>query len=109
PEIAFGAVGCGAPATTRTFDVANVGAGPLVVTAATTGAGFTVSPSLLRIAPGADAALTVTAAAPGSATAGQSLQGSLDLFTDDPANTNVAVPLSAIASGATLAFPAGAP
>jgi hypothetical protein len=107
--IDFGTVGCGAPAATQTLTIAGTGSVPLAVTATTTGAGFSVSPTSLSIGDGGTETLTVTATVPASAAAGTAMTGSLNLFTNDPANTNVAIPLSATPSGATLAFAPGSP
>ncbi len=102
--IAFGSVNCSA-SKTQTFAVNNTGTGPLAISATTTGSAFSVTPTSLAVGPGAaDAGLTITAAIPGSSTAGSPLTGSLNLFTNDPAHPSVIVPLSATPTGATLAF-----
>jgi hypothetical protein len=102
--IAFGSVNCSA-SKTQTFALGNTGTGPLAISATTTGSAFSVTPTSLSVAPGAaDAGLTVTAAIPGSSTAGSVLSGSLNLFTNDPAHPSVIVNLSATAMGATLTF-----
>jgi hypothetical protein len=99
---------CGASATS-TVMLTNSGAGPLSVSATTVGGGFSVTPTTLTVASGMSGALSVTASVPNSATAGVIAMGSLNLFTNDPAKTNLVVPLSATPTGATLGPQAGAP
>ncbi len=109
----LGDAGCGAAAVTTTFSVVASGQIPLAVSATTTGSAFSVTPTSLVLSggggDGGTGTFVVSAAVPGSATAGVPLQGSLNLFTNDPANANVAVPLSVTPTGATLAFAPGAP
>ena len=107
--IDFGSIGCGAPPVTQVFSITGSGPVPLAVTAATSGDVFSVSPGALSIGDGGSGAFVVTATVPSSATAGTALAGSLNLFTNDPANSNVAIPLSATPSGGTLAFSLGSP
>jgi trimeric autotransporter adhesin len=99
----LGTVSCSSSGT-GTFAVNNGGSAMLVVTAATTGSAFSVSPTLLDVAPGSSGSLTVTATVPGSSTAGTALTGSLNVFTNDPAHASAIVPLSATPSGATIVF-----
>jgi hypothetical protein len=107
--IDFGPISCSASGT-ATFTVTSTGTAPLAVAASTTGTAFTVSPTTLTRVPGGPAGtLTITAAVPGSAAAGVPLTGSLDLFTNDPAQSNVAIPLTATPSGATIALSSIAP
>jgi hypothetical protein len=103
-SVTFGAVACGGTAGTETLQVGNTGAGPLTVTATTTGFAFAVTPNTLTVPGGSTGTLTLSATLPGSTTAGVAVTGSLDLFTNDPSNTSVTVPLSATPTGATLAF-----
>lgn len=108
-SVDFGQVGCGATATPQTIAITSNGTAPLTVSATTTGAAFSVSPASLSIASGGSGTLTLSAAVPGASTAGVAVTGSLNLFTNDPGDVSVAVPLSVTPSGATLAVPAGAP
>ena len=87
---------------TQGFSVTNGGTGMLAVTATTTGSAFSVSSPNLSLAPGAMGALTLTAAVPGSSSAGTPLTGSLDLFTNDPTQPKVSIPLSATPMGASV-------
>ena len=104
----FGTVPCGSKGSTQTLTVRNGGTGTLAITATTTGALFAVSPTTLEVGPdGGTGALTLSAAIPVSATAGIPVPGSLNLFTNDPSNTNVAIPISATPAGATLTFGGG--
>jgi hypothetical protein len=105
----FGPVGCGATPAAKTLTITNGGAASLAVTATTVGAAFSVAPTLLSVPPGSARTLSVTAAVPGSASAGQKIDGALNLFTNDPNNGNVTVGLTATASGATLTFAPGTP
>ncbi len=102
--IDLGAVGCGAAAVTRTLTVGNSGTGPLVVSATTTGSGFSVSPTNVTVPAGGSTAVTVSVAVPTSAKAGAAVSGSLNLFTNDPRNANLAIALSATPTGATIAL-----
>ncbi len=98
----LGVIGCSASGTT-TFTVSNAGGGTLAVSASTTGTAFSVTPTTVTLPAGsATAILTVVATVPGSSTAAIPLIGSLNLFTNDPAQANVAIPLSVTPSGATL-------
>jgi hypothetical protein len=103
-----GHVACNSTGT-QDFEVTNSGTGMLAVTAATTGSAFSVSPSNLSLAPGAMGALTITATVPGSSTAGTLLNGSLDLFTNDPAQPTIAIGLSATPTGATVLLSSTSP
>jgi hypothetical protein len=107
--IDFGGVGCGAPPVTQVFSITGSGPVPLAVTAATSGDVFAVSPGALSIGDGGSGTFVVTATIPSSATAGTALTGSLNLFTNDPANSSVAIPLSATPTGGTLDFSGGSP
>jgi hypothetical protein len=115
-SLVFTAVPCGGMAQTDTLTVTNHGASSLAVSASITGSAFSVNPAVLNVAPGKTGTLTVTATATTSATAGTALVGSLTLFTNDPSQTHLSVPLSAIPVGASLAilpnstfaFPTGA-
>ena len=102
-SVGFGGVSCGGSAT-QMLGVANSGSAPLALSANATGAGFSVSPAMLTLQPGASGMLVVTAAVLGSATAGATQSGSLILFANDPAKPMTTVPLSASATGATLVF-----
>ncbi len=99
-SLSFPALSCGGGAAALPLHLTNVGGGHLAVSATAVG-GFAVTPSVVQLAPGATAALAVSAAAPASA--GTSLTGSLELFTNDPSSPHVAVALSATPRGATLA------
>jgi hypothetical protein len=101
-----GTVDCGS-AKTQTFQIKNTGTGRLGVAAMTVGSGFQVSPSSLSVNPGGTGTLSITATIMSSKAAGSTVVGSLNLFTTDPSNANVAIHLSATASGATLAFGQG--
>jgi hypothetical protein len=98
-----GTVSCGSSGT-GTFTINNSGTATLVVTATTTGSAFSVSPTLLDVAPGTSGSMTVTATVPGSATAGETLTGSLNVFTNDPSHASAVVSLAATPSGATIQF-----
>jgi hypothetical protein len=104
----FGAGGCGASAASVAWNVSNDGTAPLTLTAATTGSAFSVSPTSLTLGAESSGALTLSAVVPASATAGQSIQGALDLFTNDPRNSSISIALSVQPSGATLAWQTGA-
>jgi hypothetical protein len=104
----IGNIGCGAMGS-ATLSIMNNGTGPLAVNAATTGSTFAVSPAGLLIQPGTSGTLTVAANVPGSSVAGSALTGSLDLFTNDPANVSVAIPLTVTPTGATVVVAAGSP
>jgi hypothetical protein len=97
----IGHVACSSSGT-QGFSVINGGTGMLAVTATTTGSAFSVSPPNLSLTPGAMGALTLTAAVPGSSSAGTPLTGSLDLFTNDPTQSKVSIPLSATPMGASV-------
>jgi hypothetical protein len=99
----LGAVGCSQSAT-QMLTVTNGGTGLLAVNGATTGVAFSVFPTSLSLEPGASGVLTVTASIPGSASAGISLGGSLQLFTNDPAQPSVSIALTAKPTGATLTY-----
>jgi large repetitive protein len=106
--IDFAAVNCGAIPATKTLTINNTGAGPLSVSAMTTaGAAFAVSPLVLNVPPGASGTLTVTATVPATATAGAVIQGSLNVFTNDPNNLSLAIPLSVTPTGASLVLSTG--
>ncbi len=106
--IDVGSVACGSTGT-GSFTVTNGGTGSLAVTATTTGTAFAVSPSQLRLEPGAMGSLTVTAAVPSSSTAGTPLSGSLDLFTSDPAQPRVSIALVATPTGASITWAPASP
>jgi hypothetical protein len=99
--ISFGDVNCSASGS-QTFPIVNSGSGVLTVSASTIGSAFSVSPTSLSLPKGASGMFTLTASVPGSATAGTSLQGSLNLFTNDPAHSNVPIALTATPTGATI-------
>ncbi len=102
--IDLGVVACSASGT-ATFTINNTGTGALAVSATTTGTAFAVTPTNLVIPEGGPAGtLTITANVPGSSAAGVPLAGSLDLFTSDPMQSNVAVALTVTPSGATITF-----
>ena len=107
--IDFGPGGCGAPGTTQTLSITAAGSAPLVVSATTSGAAFSVTPTSLSLGEGGIGALTISATVPGSASAGTAITASLNLFTNDPNNTSIAIPLSVLPTGATLAFAPGGP
>jgi hypothetical protein len=107
--IDFGPAGCGASAASAVWNVSNSGTAPLTLTAATTGSAFSVNPSSLSLARETSGALTLTASVPGTATAGQTMSGSLDVFTDDPGHASATIPLSVQPIGATLAWQSGGP
>ena len=99
----LGAVGCSQSAT-QMLTVTNTGTGLLAVNGATTGVAFSVFPTSLSLEPGASGVLTITASIPGSASAGTPLGGSLELFTNDPAQPSVSIALTAKPTGATLTY-----
>jgi hypothetical protein len=100
--IDFGPISCGMMATAMPLTVSNGGGSPLHVSATEVGAGFTISPNALTVAPSATGTINVIAAVPATATAGTPMTGSIAMFTDDPLNSNVIALLSATPSGATL-------
>jgi hypothetical protein len=103
-SIDFGLVNCSS-SSPQMLRLRNVGTTVLAVSAATTGSAFSVSPTTLSIEPGqGNAGLTVTADVPSSAMAGVPLTGSLNLFTSDPKQTSITVPLSVTPAGATVVF-----
>lgn len=108
PTVDVGHVDCGSTGM-QTLTVVNGGTGRLAITATTTGSTFTVSPTDVTLDPGAMGSLAITATVPGSSTAGTQLVGSLELFTNDPAQPNVSIPLSAIPTGATVTLAAASP
>jgi hypothetical protein len=89
--------------------VTNNGTAALVVAAKVIGSVFTVSPTSLTVPSGMTATLAVNVIIPGSAVAGAVAQGFLGLFTNDPANANVTIPLTATPSGANLVVMAPSP
>lgn len=99
----LGAVGCSQSAT-QMLTVTNTGTGLLAVNGATTGVAFSVFPTSLSLEPGASGVLTITASIPGSASAGTPLGGSLELFTNNPAQPSVSIALTAKPTGATLTY-----
>ncbi len=105
--IDFGAVPCGTAAATKTLSIGNTGYVALAVSATTTGTAFSVSPTQLSVTPGATGTLTVSANVQGSATAGAVLTGSLGIFTDDPANGRIAIPLTATPTGVSVSLTPG--
>jgi hypothetical protein len=104
---ASASVDCSASGT-QSFPIKNTGTGTLAISASTTGSAFSVSPSSLSLGAGTSGTLTLTASVPGSATAGVPLEGSLNLFTNDAAQTSVAIPLSVAPAGATIVIDQGA-
>jgi hypothetical protein len=101
-------VPCGTSATSRVM-VSNTGPSPLSVSATAVGSAFSVNPSSVTVGPQGSANMTVTATVPTTALAGVTLMGALNLFSNDPAKTMVSIPLSAMPTGATLAFTTGNP
>jgi hypothetical protein len=95
---------CGGDPAMAALTVMNNGGATLAVSVRSTGDAFMVTPTALSVPAGMSGMLTVTATLPGAATAGLKETGSLGLFTNDPANKSVMVPLSATASGAQLGF-----
>ena len=51
----------------------------------------------------------ISGTVPGSAAPGVRLSGAMTLFTNDPAQANVSIPLSVTPSGATIAFAPSTP
>jgi hypothetical protein len=100
----FPTVPCGGAAETEALTVTNKGSAVLAVSAATAGTGFSVSPTMLQVQAGKSATLTVSAAAPSSATAGVPFVGGLNLDTNDPSQRSLTYQLSATPTGATLAI-----
>jgi hypothetical protein len=111
-SIDFGAVACGtgtgpsAPATQK-LAIVNNGNAALTISATTIGSAFGVSPSSLTVVSGGSGSLTVTATIPTTATAGATLSGSLNIFTNDPKSASVSIHLTATPSGASLALAGG--
>jgi hypothetical protein len=105
--IDFGSVPCGAPAATHSVVIGNTGSAPLAVSASTTGTAFAVSPSTLTVAPGSSGTLALAATVQGSAAAGAALTGSLGIFTNDPTQGSLSIPLTATPTGATLVLTSG--
>jgi HYDIN/CFA65/VesB-like, Ig-like domain len=101
-KVDVGSVECGSMPVTKTLTITNTGGSPLSVSASKAGTAFSLNPTALTLPPGMSGALTVTANVPSSATAGVPVAGSLALFTNDPSNTNVVLPLAAMPTGATL-------
>ncbi len=99
----FAVAPCGAMET-DSLTVANHGSSPLAISASIAGSGFSVSPAVLQVGPGKSGALAVTANVPASSQAGVPVVGSLTLFTNDPTEAHLAIPLSATPTGATLAI-----
>ncbi len=96
----FWQVECGAAAV-RSLPIANSGSSVLTVRAAAAGP-FAVSPPTLAVAPGSSAQLQLTAAVPGTATAGVPIHGTLSLSTNDPAAPSTAIDLAVTPLGATI-------
>jgi hypothetical protein len=105
--LTFPSVACGGAPSTEPLTVTNAGSGALLVSATMTGAGFSVTPAMLRVAPGKSATFSVAASVPGSATAGATLSGALNLVTNDTTHPRISVPTSAVAAGASLAVKQG--
>jgi hypothetical protein len=103
-SVDFHVVGCGAPAVSQTFSVANTGAVPVTYAASlSNGTVFAISGSSSgTVAPGVVASLTLTATVPASATAGSPLTGQLTVTTNVPGFTTVQVPLSVTPGGGAL-------
>jgi len=94
---------------TAALHVQNTGTSVLALSVVTTGSVFSAVPISLTIPPGLDdggstGTLIITADVPGSSAAAIPLTGSLTLFTNDPARSNVTLPLSVTPSGATIVF-----
>jgi hypothetical protein len=107
--IDLGVVSCGASGS-ATLTVTNAGTGPLAVSASTTGTAFSVTPATLTLPPGGpDATLTIVTNVPGSSTAAIPLTGSVNLFTDDPAQPSASVPLTVTPGGATVVLAQSGP
>ncbi len=106
-QVDFSAVNCGAPASTRALTLANTGGSPVTVSAATTGASFSVSPPTMTIGAGSSGELVVTAGVSAGAIAGTPITGSLTLTSNAPEDAPITVPLSVTPSGAVLAFAPG--
>jgi hypothetical protein len=109
-SIDFPAALCAGPSATNLpqfVAVTNNGTTPLVVAAKMSGGVFAVSPTSLNVPPGMTANLTVKSTMPSYAAAGAVVQGYLGLFTNDPANANVTIPVTATPTGATLALVSG--
>lgn len=102
--IDFGAVNCGVTQN-KTLSITNMGTAVLAVSVKAAGSGFSVAPSTLSLPPGSAGSLVVSVAVPTSAAVGQAgMAGSLDIFTNDPKNANLSVPLTATPTGATIAL-----
>jgi len=101
-KVDVGLVGCGSTPVTKILTITNTGGSSLSVQASKAGTAFSLSPTALTLSPGMSGVLTIAASVPSSATAGVPVAGSLALFTNDPSNTNVVLPLSATPIGATL-------
>jgi hypothetical protein len=97
----FGPIGCGSMAT-QMLTITNGGGSTLAVSASKVGSVFTLNGTSLQIGAGRTGTLTLTAAVPTSAMAGTPVTGSLALFTNDPANSNLVLLLSATPTGAAL-------
>jgi hypothetical protein len=98
----FGSVGCGSMPAAMPIVVSNGGGSPLHVSATEVGAGFSISPNALTVAPGASGTINVSVSVPTTASPGTPITGSIAMFTDDALNSNVVVLLSATPNGAWL-------
>jgi len=105
--IPFDLVPCGS-STSQTLDVYNVGTETLTVAASVSGIWFSVSPSMVTIPANGEGMLNVTVTIPQTAAAGVTLNGSLNLTTNDPAQPSLQVPLTVVPQGATIAMQSGA-
>lgn len=107
--VGLGNGNCGGAAVTTTYTVSNKGCQALTVGATITGSAFSVSPSMLSVAPGMSGTFTLSATVPQSSAAGSTINGSLTLATNDPAHSSGTVPLTVVPTGATLAWDTGSP
>jgi hypothetical protein len=103
-SIAFGLTNCGSSAS-QTATVQNTGTGTLVITASTTGAWFSVTPTSATIAPGASAVLTVAVTVPPTAAAAVAHTGKVHITTNESAHAHDVIALSATSQGVTLVYP----
>ena len=108
-SIDFGPTDCGAATpSAKTVTIRNTGAAELDVSASLpTSAVFAlIGGASVKIPPGKQATLTVTASIPQATTAGSAQTATLTLATNDPASPSIAVALRATASGGTLTLDA---
>jgi hypothetical protein len=106
PMLDFGLVNCGLQAT-KPFSIQNVGGGTLTISAMAVSSSalgsFEAIESSLSLGPGVTGMITIQVSASGS-TAGAEIDGLLNLFTTDPKNSSVQIPLKAVTTGGTLVF-----